>query len=162
MAGETSFRIVEEPVPAQEPSLSVSKVSETPIPHSGLPPSLYLESKKPPLFLEILGGTGAYEHFDMGLLSRETDKYLNSEVIRLGLEDSPASYRKVLDSALEKLGLPEGTDIYATVEKLTRWLRIQNKLYTALREKEDLMAADPLTLSAAKLKIYLEKGYGLH
>lgn len=125
-----------------------------------LPPSLYLDSHKPPLVLELIGGVSAYDHFDMPYLSREINTYILEEITRQELSDTREDYQTVLDRALKHLDLPEGIDVYATVEKLVRYFRIQHKLWTALREKEELMAADPLTLSAPKLKRYLEMHHG--
>lgn len=159
MEGDTSFR-PSEPTPAAA-AAEVFPISDRVHPADEMPPSLYLEAHKTPLVLELLDGTGAYEQFDMKPLSQEIDSYVIQELRRLGLEDTRESYQQVLERTIERLKLPEGTDIYATVEKLARLCRIQTKLYSALMEKEELMAADPMELSAAKLKLYIERGYGV-
>lgn len=137
-----------------------SVVTETSLGHEELPPSLYVETKRAPLVLELLEGVSAYMHFDMPMLSKEIDTLVLAEMRRLGLSDNHIDYQLVVDRALDKLDLPDDLDIYTKVEKLVRYLRIQHKLYSALKEKEDLMQADPLTLSAAKLKRYLELQHG--
>lgn len=161
MAGETSFGYVpettSEPTVPESPSVITDKVH----PADEMPPSLYLEAHKVPLVLELIGGTSAYRQFDMELLTRETDRYINTQVKREGLEDNKESYQSVLNDAMDRLKLTEGTDVYAMVEKLVRHFRIQEKLYSAQREREELDAADPMELSAAKLKLYLERHHGL-
>lgn len=138
-----------------------SVVTEKAHPHSDLPPSLYQESHKVPLVLEILKAPSAYQHFDMEFLTNDTDRFVIEEIQRLGLPDEAKSYQKVVESALDKLKIPEGTDIYTLMDKLHQYLRIQNKLYSALKEKEELMTADPLTMSASQLKRYLEYNHGI-
>lgn len=160
MEGDTAFRNAEATLVVPVPE-AASLVTEKVHPHDEMPPSLYLEAHKVPLVLDLLGGTTAYEHFDMKPLSQEIDRYVIEEVNRLGLDDTKDNYQQVLDEAIEKLKFPKGTDVYALVEKLVRHFRIQHKLYSALRDKEALMMADPMTLSAAKLKLYIDKGYGL-
>lgn len=160
MEGEIGFRDTggtSEPTESREtPSVISDRVTNS----SELPPSLYVESHKPPLFLELIGGVSAYHHFDMESITNEINSYIIEDLHRKNLSDTHADYETVLNDALRTLKFPDGTDVYAMVEKLVRHYRIQHKLFTALKEKEDLMQADPLTLSAAKFKIYLEKGYG--
>lgn len=159
MPDSTAFR---SPLPAAPPeaSAAVPVLAEKVHDYTELPPSLRVEAKETPLFLELLGGGSAYHHFDMPELTREVDSYILESLTRLGLGDTREDYEQVLNSALDKLGLPEGLDVYTTVEKLVRYFRIQHKLFTALKEKEELMAADPLELSASKLKKYLELQHG--
>lgn len=157
----TLFRSAVEAQPQESASEEKFPISDKAHPIDEMPPSLYREAHKVPLVLDLIGGSSAYRHFDMTLLTNEVDRYISEEISRLGLEDSKNEYQQVLNKALDTLKLPEGTDVYAMVEKLVRHFRIQNKLYTALREKEELMMADPASLSAPKLKLYLERNHGI-
>lgn len=160
MDGETAFRsaVVNEPISAHPDT--ASPISEQAYPPDEMPPSLYQEANKVPLVLDLIGGTSAYEHFDMKPLTKEIDGYISEEITRKGFSDTKEDYQKVLNEALDSLDMPVGTDVYAMVEKIVRHFRIQHKLYSALKEKQELMAADPSTLSAPKLKKYLEMNHG--
>lgn len=160
MEGEVEFHPSAQGPGTTSVDIGKSHVTERVASPTDLPPTLYVESHKPPLVLELIGGTSAYNHFDMAALSKEVDGYITEDVQRQGLTDTREDYEKVLNRALEMLKLPDGLDVYTMTEKLVRYFRIQHKLYTALKEKEALMQADPLLLSAAKLKVYLESNYG--
>lgn len=147
--------VPEQPLTAPAPE-ATSPISETVHAHDELPPSLYLEANKVPLVLELIGGTSAYEHFDMTLLTREVDRYIIEDMERKGLQDMRAEYQNLVDEALKKLDLPDGTDVYTMIEKLVRHFRIQHKLYTALREREELMQKDPADMTSTQLRHYLE------
>lgn len=129
--------------------------------HDEMPPSLYREAHKVPLVLDLVGGSSAYSHFDMTPLTNEVDQYISEEILRQGLEDTKTDYQQVLNEALDHLELPEGIDIYTMIEKLVKYFRIQHKLATALKEKEELMQKDPLDMNSAQLKRYLAYQHGI-
>lgn len=163
MPDETLFRTaraeleVPEVVPEERSSDPIPKLPKG----SDLPPSLRTSARQMPLITELIGATSAYEHFDMKFLSREADGYINGEIARLGLPDNKESYQKLLDEAVNKLALPEGVDVYTMLEKVVDYLRVQDRLYRALKDKEELLASDPLTLSATKLKVYMKSKHGI-
>lgn len=159
MSGETAFRSEELSVP-EVTSDAVFPITEKVHSADEMPPSLYQEAHKVPLVLELINGTSAYDHFDMKPLTNEIDHYIAEEINRRGLEDTKDDYQKVLNDAMNILGIKEGLDVYSMVEKIVRHFRIQHKLYTVLREKEELFAADPLSLSVPKFKKYLEIHHG--
>lgn len=119
-------------------------------------PSEYEIVKKYPLVVDLMGYKEQLSHFDMKPISKEIDIFLREEIKRLGLKDTKEAYQEVLDDYLKKAQIPKESDIYSKIEKLVQFVRIQAKLLKDLKEREDLLKADPATLSSAKLKQLIE------
>lgn len=123
---------------------------------TSLPPSLRLEAKQLPLIVDLLGAKPYYDTFDVKALSEKIDTYVNSEISRRELKDTEESYKSVIDEVTKKLNLPEDATVYSKLEKLVEYLRINQKMLDAITEKQELLTADPMSLSSAQLKKRLE------
>lgn len=123
-------------------------------------PSEAVLTGRPPVLVDVLGIRMAYKTFDVEPKSKDIDEYINSEVKRQGLKDSRESYQKVVEAIEKKLGVTEESDLYTKLDKIAEYARIQQKLQAAIKEHEELMAADPLTLPVNKMRKVLQEKYG--
>lgn len=123
--------------------------------HSELPPSLYTEVNKAPLFLEEIGATGIYGQFNMTNLSNETDAFVRDEAKRMGYPDTKDGYLSALEILLEKCQFTGREDAYLKVEKIHGFLKIRQKLISREKEKENILTADPLSLSRKDMEIWI-------
>lgn len=141
---------VEEPktvhTPIPEETVSVGTVEE-------VEPSKNQELNKTPYILEVMEIPRVISKtFDIDPNTKEIDSFINEEITRLHYKDSKESYEEIYDRLSKKLKLSEFTDVYSKLDKLVSYIRIQKDMYRAIKEEEDLLAADPKDLSAAQLK----------
>ncbi|MHB8483661.1 MAG: hypothetical protein ACYDBV_13185 [Nitrospiria bacterium] len=158
--------IVKTAIPAEEtktedlPAFDPGKAEKV-VEKSTLPPSLYGEAHQPPLITKELGLTPYYDKLNTKSLSQEVDGFVNSEIKRLHLKDDTHTYKSLVTEYSQKLDLEKIDDPFVKLEKLSRYARVQAKLLSAMKEHDDLMAADPSELTAAQYKKLLAIKYGI-
>ena len=123
-------------------------------------PSERVMTNRLPLVADILGVGLAYKKLNIEEQSLEVDRFINTTIERQKIKDSKDSYEKVLEGTLKKLNLLEETNDFAKLDKLHQYAIAQNKLMEAIKENEELLAADPLDLPASKMRKVLEMKYG--
>jgi len=128
---------------------------------SELPPSLFGEAHKAPLVASELGLESFINKFDTKELSFEVDSFINEEIKRLHLKDDPTTYKDLLKQYEHKLGLEDVDDAFIKLEKISQYVRIQQKLLNDMAEHDKLMSMDISELSATKLKKIMGERYGI-
>ena len=131
------------------------KIPDTTSEYKEKPPSLRQKFKEPPLLIDLIEAKDIYDTFDVKEQSKEIDDFINSEIRRLNYKDDRKSYQKILDKYITKLDL-RYTDVYAKIEKLASYLRIEQKLLQGLKEREELLNTDITKLSSDRIKKYME------
>lgn len=116
-------------------------------------PSELTKLGRPPYIIDLMEGQEAYTTFRVEPLSKEVDDFINAEVERRGLKDTKENYKEVLDEIYKNI--TPSDNIYTNLENLADWVRIQQKLIEALKEKEAFEAKDPLKMTAKELRRYL-------
>lgn len=143
--------VVEEPKRTEPQDIS---------PETGeLPPSLRLEARKLPYAAEMLGVASIYDTFDVSVVCREIDRLLQSEMRAKSIEDTKDGYEELLRWYEKKANVPNDVLVYTKLEKILKLLQIHDKIRQVEREHDELLLSDPTTLSAAKLKKYIELKY---
>ena len=113
-----------------------------------LPINLYREDGRAPYFLSLIeGGDFAHKTFNVEELSADIDDYL----LREGTDKE--TYEKGLKELIKQTKA-EG-DVYTIVDKLHAFVRIQNKLLEALRERKEFEAKDPEDMNSKELERYI-------
>lgn len=96
-----------------------------------MPPNLYKEAGRMPYLLDLIpSGEFAYKTFNVKDLSQTIDDYINSKT------DSRESYQKEYRDLMKRAGI-KSDDVYIIIDKLSEFVRIENKLLEAVREKEE-------------------------
>jgi len=103
-----------------------------------------------PYLTELLEMGDAYKHFNMTELTDEIDSYIKGES-----DDSLKSYKEKFDQIFKQVKA-EGS-VYDIIEQVSKWVKIQNKLKEALKEKEAFEAKDPLEMSSKELERWLKR-----
>jgi hypothetical protein len=134
---------VQEPRSTDEPIVAREKTEPT--------PAEMVELKQPPYIIDLMEAHDAYPTFDVEENSKLIDSYIRVEA----KDDTREEYKKILDKIYKNIK-PAG-DIYTNLKELAEWVRIQNKLKEALREKEEFEAMDPLDMSARQLRRFLDE-----
>lgn len=151
---------IEQPVSKPNETLKTDVIPDNVGEDTKMPPSLRVEAKRLPLVVDILDAKEAYDTFDVPYLSENIDNLVNQEIKRRGLDDNEKSYKSLIDEIIIKLHLPTEATIWSKLEKILDYLRINQKMADAIREKEELLSADPLTLSPDKMKKLWEMSHG--
>lgn len=151
MSEELATRVEPLPVVEEAVSLPAGKVTEVSIEPVEKP----LEALEKPYLTELLRMGEAYNHFDMTALTKEIDSFVKSEIERQGMAEGRASYEEIVNSYIDRLKLPDNLSIYAKTEKLAGLMRINCILLETIKEKEDFLKLDPLTMSSSQLKRYI-------
>lgn len=112
-----------------------------------------------PYVADILGVGPIYGTFDVSPLCMEIDRLLQSEMAAKGLADTKEAYEDLLRWYEKKVNLKDDVLIYTKLEKIVRMLRIHDKIRQVGREHDELMMSDPSSLSAEKLKKYIQSKY---
>ena len=99
---------------------------------------------RPPYVTELLGAGQAYNTFDVKSQLLEIDAYLQA--------DTKKEYEKNFEELKAYINTE---DIYATVESIRDYVRVQQKLRDALQAKKDFEAMDPLDMTSQQLEKWI-------
>lgn len=151
MSEQIAQRVVETPVetPTSPPD-KLSDIKTTTYEHTEKPASLH----EVPLINEILEIND--DHFNIPEDTKYLNEFILSEIKRQDLEDTKESYKIILDNLVKKTNIPDGLDIYAKLERLSEYAKIQQKLYDVAKEREEFLAKDPNDMTSRELKKYIE------
>lgn len=98
----------------------------------------------------------ASSHFKMPELTKEIDAFVLEQIEREGFVKNHKSYEEIIQRYEKKLGLPDDVNIYTRTERVAELMRIDAKLYAALKEKEEFTKKDPMKMTSAELKRYMK------
>jgi len=161
--GETVFREPVAPTPETHNTASFPHSDVTPDgfeSETDVKPSERVVSGRPPIVVDLLDARPAYKTFDVESQTKEIDRFVNGEIERQKLKDTKDTYEKLVEGILKKLNLTETADPYAKIEGVHRYAKAQLKLQEAIKEHDELMNADPTSLSVDKMKRVLKERYG--
>lgn len=121
-----------------------------------IPISQFNEIKKYPFLLEHLKAVDVISHFSVKNDSEYVEQFILQELQRTNLKENKDNYLKVLGEYTKKLNIPEDIDVYSRLERLASYMKIQQRLYDDIQEREDLLKKDPKDMTAKELRKYLE------
>lgn len=81
------------------------------------------------------------EEFMVKMPTSEIDKYIRSELEKLGYEKTIDNYKKVLEDVEEEIG-SNRLELFKRLQKITGYIRAVNKLYKAKALKEKYLIPD--------------------
>jgi hypothetical protein len=143
---------VEQPKPEPQAPQKPAKPPEITFDPIKPPPSAYAEVKKHPLIVDLLEYKEQLPHFEVKAQSKEIDSFIREEMSRIGLKDELEAYKSVLEDYIKKAQIPKEADIYAKLDRLIEYIRIQKKLYDAFDEREKLLKKDIKDLTSKQIE----------
>jgi len=137
----------EETIKEPQPDTVTSKESVHVTGESTMPPNLFREAGKTPYLMSLIdSGEFAYKTFNVKELADRVDVFIDA--------NTKEEYERKFSEIMEQAKI-ESDDVYIIVDKLSEFVRIQQKLLDTLKEKEEFEAKDPSEMNSKELRRYL-------
>lgn len=132
--------------------------NDTDAPAEQLTSTKHIEKPLEAGYIEDLWGVGeASGHFKMPELLKSIDEYVLEQIEYHKLDKSRKSFEEIVKRYEDKLNLPENIDIYTKTERIAELMKIDKKMYDAIKEKQALLEKDPTEMTAAELRKYVKE-----